>query len=265
MNEIDHKTENLTEDIKLYSSRAIGVASFFGGPLAAAYMIGENFKALDKPNEGRNSFVIGLVFTIVLFTSIFMLPENIVDKIPRQLIPFIYSGIILGIVEWKQGDILKSHKESGRSFFSAWRAAGVGFISLLITSIVMVGYLSLGMDNDLYDKYNVELTVFSKNEEETLVFYEHLNTESNYSLIQELENKTIPKWKENIEIINRTNGFENFPSELLEQNKLLLEYSELRVKAFELFKQAIAEDTDTYNVELEKIHQEIDEVLAKLN
>ena len=265
MNEIESKTDNLTENIKLYSSKAIGGATFFGGPLAAGYMIGENFKALNKPIEGRNSLIIGIVSTIVLFTGIFMFPESIIDKVPNQLIPLIYTGIIWGIVEWKQGDILKLHKENGNSFFSGWRAAGIGLISLVIISIGIFGYVFFGMDNEIYEKYDTELSVFSRNEEETLVFYDHLNTESNNSLIKELENKTIPKWKENIEIINKTNRFENLPSELIQQNKLLLKYSELRVKAFELFKKTIDEDTDKYSLELERIQKEIEEVLAKLN
>ena len=228
-------------------------------------MIGENFKALNKPIEGRNSLIIGIVSTIVLFTGIFMFPESIIDKVPNQLIPLIYTGIIWGIVEWKQGDILKLHKENGNSFFSGWRAAGIGLISLVIISIGIFGYVFFGMDNEIYEKYDTELSVFSKNEEETLVYYDHLNTESNNSLIKELENKTIPKWKENIEIINKTNRFESLPSELIQQNKLLLKYSELRVKAFELFKKTIDEDTDKYSLELERIQKEIEEVLAKLN
>ncbi len=265
MNETENNTENLTEDIKLYSSKAIGGATFLGGPLAAGYMIGENFKALDKPNEGRNSLIIGIVSTIVLFSGIFMIPENILDKIPRQLIPLIYTGIIWGIVEWKQGEILKSHKENGNPFFSGWRAAGIGFISLIIMSIGIFGYVFFEMNNEIYDRYDTELSVFLKNEEETLVFYDHLNTETNYSLIKELENTTIPKWKENISIIKKTNNFQDLPTELAKQNEILLKYSELRIEAFELFKKAIEEETDKYSYELEKIHKEIDEQLKKLN
>jgi hypothetical protein len=90
------KTENNTKDIKLYSSKAISGATFLGGPLVAGYLIGENFKALDKPNEGRNSLIIGIISTIILFGGIFMVPENMIDKIPTQLIPIVYTGIIWG-------------------------------------------------------------------------------------------------------------------------------------------------------------------------
>lgn len=265
MNETEPLTKNLTEQTKLYSSKAISGATFLGGPLAAGYMIGENFKALDKPIEGRNSLIIGILSTIILFTGIFMIQESLIDKIPRQLIPLIYTGIAWGLVEWKQGDILKSHKENGSPFYSGWRAAGVGFISLIIITVGIFGYVFFGTNYEVYDKYDTELSVFTKNEEETLVFYDHLNTQTNYLLIKELENIAIPKWKENIELINRTNKIKDLPSELIQQNNLLLKYSELRLEAFELFRKAIIENTDNYSSELDRIHKEIDELLAKLN
>ena len=265
MTESESQTETKSKDIKLYSSKAVRGATFLGGPLAAGYLISENFKALNKPNEGRKSLIIGIIATIVLFTGIFMILENIMNKMPRQLILIIYTGIILGIVEWKQGDALKVHKKNGNSFFSGWRAAGIGLISLLIMGVGILGYIYIESSNPAYEIYDSELAKFSKNENETLVFYEHLNTESNYSLLQELESKTIPKWKENIEILNNTNSIEGLRSELLEQNKSLLKYSELRIKAFELYRKGILENTDIYYQQLEKLHLEIDNVLDKLN
>src|SRR5690606_12871197 len=116
-----------------------------------------------------NSLIIGVISTVILFGGIFMVPENIIDKIPHQLIPLIYTGIIWGIVEWKQGDILKAHKENNNSFFSGWRAAGIGFISLLILGIGIFGYAFLSIDNELKEKYDAELAQFSINENETLV------------------------------------------------------------------------------------------------
>lgn len=258
-------TENNTKDIKLYSSRAISGATFLGGPLAAGYLIGENFKSIDKTIEGRISLIIGIISTVILFGGILMIPENIIDKIPRQIIPLIYTGIIWGIVEWKQGDILKAHKENNNLFFSGWRAAGIGFISLLILGIGIFGYAFLSTDNELYEKYDAELVQFSKNENETLVFYDNLDKKTNFSLLKELDEKTIPKWKENIEIINRTNQLKDLPSELIKQNEILLNYSELRVQAFEIFRKAIKEDTDIYAEQLEKIHMQINIELEKLN
>jgi hypothetical protein len=194
-----------------------------------------------------------------------MIPVNIINKVPQQIIPLIYTGIIWAIVEWKQGDILKSHKENDNSFFLGWKAAGIGFISLIILGIGILGYAFLSTDNELNEKYDTELAQFSENENETLVFYDNLNTGTSYSLLKELDEKTIPKWKENVRIINKTNQFENLPSELIEQNEILLKYSEMRVQAFELFRKAIKEDTEKYSQQLEQLHKQIDKELEKLN
>ncbi len=265
MTETELKIENNTKDIKLYSSKAISGATLLGGPLAAGYLIGENFKAIDKPIEGRNSLIIGIISTVILVLGVFMIPENRIDKIPRQLIPIVYTGIVWGIVEWKQGAILKAHKENNNLFFSGWRAAGIGLISVLIIGLGIVGYSFLSTDDELYEKYNIELAQFSKNENETLVFYDNLSTATKYSLLKELDKKVIPKWNENIEIIKKTNQFENLPSELKRQNEILLKYSELRIQAFELFRKAIKEDTDAYDQQLDEVHMQIDNVLSILN
>jgi hypothetical protein len=257
--------ENNTKDLRFYSQTAIGMATFIGGPMAAGYLIRENFLSLDQPDKGKKSLIIGIISTVLLFTGIFIIPESIMDKVPNQILPAIYTGIIYLIVEKIHGTILNQHKENGNEFYSGWKAAGIGFISLIILLIGIFGYAFLSPDGEEYEKYNAEIVEFTKNETESLVFYEHIDTETSNSLIQELDNKAIPKWKENIVIIKKSNNIENLPTELLDQNKILLKYSELRLKAFELFRKAISEDTEKYYPELEQVHKEIDEQLIKLN
>lgn len=257
--------KNNTKELKFYSQKSIGIATFIGGPLAAGYLIRENYLSLGKPDEGKKSLIIGIISTILLFSGIFMIPESIIEKVPNQILPAIYTGIIYLIVEKIHGSILNQHKENENEFYSGWKAAGIGFISLVILLIGILSYVFLSPDGEEYEKYNIEITEFYNNEEESLVFYGHLNTETSVSLIQELDNNAIPNWKENIEIIKNSNDIENLPSEFLEQNIILLEYSKLRLKAFELFKKAISEDTEQYSLELETIHMEIEKELEKLN
>ena len=256
---------NETKDLKFYSQKAIGIATFIGGPLAAAYLIRENYLSLDKPNEGKKSLIIGIVSTILLFTGIFMIPESIMEKVPNMVLPAIYTGLIYLIVERIHGAILNQHKENENEFYSGWKAAGVGFVSLIILLIAIFGFTYLYLNEEELEIYDTEMAVFSKNESESLIFYDHLYTETNNSLLQELENTTIPKWKENIDIIKNANTINNLPPELVEQNLKLLTYSELRLKAFELYKKAISEDSTIYEQELEQIHKEIDEQLKKIN
>ncbi len=265
MTETENQIENTTKNIKLYSSKAISGATFLGGPLAAGYLISENFKALNKPDDGKKSLIIGIVTTIILFGGIFMLPEKMIDKIPRQLIPLIYTGIIWGIVEWTQGDVLKAHKENNNTFFSGWRAAGIGLISLLIIGIGIFGYAYIESSNPAYEIYDTKIAEFSKNENESLTFYDNIEFKSNSTLLSELDNKVIPKWEKNIKLINELENIDGLPSDLSDQNKTLLKYSKLRLEAFLLIKKAISENTDKYDSQLNMLNIKIENELKKLD
>lgn len=83
--------ENNTKDLKFYSQSAISMATFIGGPLVAGYLIRENYLALNKPDEAKYTLIIGIIATLVLFGGVFMIPSDFIDKMPRQLIPIIYT------------------------------------------------------------------------------------------------------------------------------------------------------------------------------
>lgn len=258
--------QNRTKDLKFYSKKAIGIATFFGGPLAAGYLIRENYLSLNKPDEAKKSLIIGIFSTILIFTIIFIIPEHILNKVPNQVLPIIYTAIIYYIVEKIHGTILDQHKENGNEFYSGWKAAGIGAISLVIILIGIFGVGYFSANTPELEKYDTEIAKFSKNEAESLIFYDFLNSGNDAnSLIKELDKNTIPKWKENIEIVQDINNIENLPSKLTEQNKNLLKYAELRLKAFELLKKAISEDTEKYSKELNRLHEEIDILLEKMN
>ena len=259
--------ENRTRDLKFYSQKAIGIATFIGGPMAAGYLIRENYRSLDELEKGKTAFIIGVLSTLLLFVGIFLIPESILEKVPNQILPAVYTGIIYVIVDRIHGAILKQHKDSGNEFHSGWKAAGIGTVSLIILLAGIFGYAYLSPEGEMLDSYDKEMQVFMENEEETLKIYDVINSNAkpSISLLQELDNSTIPKWRENIAIIEKTNGFENLPQELVDQNKLLMEYAELRLEAFKLLRTAIHEDTDKYSFELDNLYLKIDEVLEKLN
>ncbi|MDN3690365.1 hypothetical protein [Cyclobacterium jeungdonense] len=128
----------MEEPKKFYSVRVIAIATFVGGPLAAGYLVKKNYETLKQPDNAKKSLVIGVIASIVLFAGIFLIPEEIIDSIPSALIPLIYTGIIYLIVQRIQGERLKNHKESNGEFYSAWKAAGVGAIAMIITIAVTV-------------------------------------------------------------------------------------------------------------------------------
>jgi hypothetical protein len=133
---------------KLYRDKSIYVGTFLGGPLAAAYLITENFKALGQSDKIRNTWIIAILATIAIFSAALLIPG--VQKLPPWVIPLIYTAIAQLIVQRFQGVALKRHEEKGGSFFSVWRAVLAGIISVAITIAVAVVVL-LATDKEALD------------------------------------------------------------------------------------------------------------------
>ena len=252
---------------KLYSQRAIAIATYFGGPAAAGYLVKKNYEAHDEPDYGKKSFIIGIISTLFIFAGIFSIPEHIIDKIPNALIPAIYTGIIYLIVEKIQGQWLIDHKESGGEFHSGWKATGIGaiFMVILLAMIAGTAFIAGDLSKPDFDAttYDNEIAKFVENENISLAVFNETNTTEPQYLIKEFS-KGIVLWKENKEIINRLNSIVNLPVELLEQNKKLLKYCDLRIQHNEIIVKAVSEDTDKYVPEIEKIGMEINKVLKEL-
>ena len=256
----------MEENLKLYSQKAIAIATFFGGPLAAGILIRRNSLNLGREKEAINSLIIGIISTVVIFVGIFMIPEHVIDKTPNALIPAIYTSIIYLIVEKIQGKELKSHKENKGEFYSGWKATGIGAICMVILAVGIFGYAfaseaEYNFDTVTYDK---EITKFLENEEKTLNVFNFIETANRDYLMKELSNGIV-LWKENKNIIDRILQIENLPNELVEINEKLKIYSELRIKHFELILKGVTEDTDSYASEVESIGLKIENIIDELN
>lgn len=250
--------------LKFYSQRAIIIATIIGGPLAAGYLIRANYLRLGRPDAAIKALLLGIIATILIFASMFMIPESIIDKMPSILVPAVYTVITYQIVEKIQGDILKQQQDKPEIFYSKWRALGIGLVAMVILLASIFTFAYLAPVGDEYSKYDDKIAQFTANETETLTIYEHIDAESNSTILRELEESTIPKWQKNIELIKQAATIENLPPELIEQNAILLRYAELRLKSFELLKQSISEDTDIYERELAQTYIQIEQQVDKL-
>lgn len=254
---------------KFYSKKAITIATYFGGPLAAGYLIKKNYQSLNQPDKGSLSIKLGIISTLILFSGIFMIPEELIDQIPNALIPAVYTIIIYFIVSKTQGQYLKEHKETGGDFYSGWNAAGVGFISLLI--IVAFIFLSSFVIETLTTKqpefdavaYDKGVAEFIENETIALAVFNRIETDEPEQLINEL-NDGIIIWNNNKLIVNKLNQIENLPERLLIQNDKLFRYCELRIEYNKLYIKALTEEIEIYKHKIDKLSRKINELIDSL-
>lgn len=121
-------------EYKLYKPESIRIATFLGGPLAGAYLLHMNEKAIGR--TGKTWFIWGaaLVVIVIAFVLVFQLPENS----PSFIVPLLYSFAASGFAHYLQGDELKAHEAAGGAYWSGWRAALVGIIGGIILVAVYV-------------------------------------------------------------------------------------------------------------------------------
>jgi len=255
-------------NIKLYSNREITIATFFGGPLAAGYLMKKNFQAMGDSDMADKSLLIGIISTIIIFGVLISLPESILDVIPQPLIPAIYTAIISLIVNKLQGQFIKEHKDNGGLYHSGWKAAGVGALAMLILLAVIAiiaffaGDFAAKSDFDTVG-YNKEVAKFTTNESKSIEVFKVLTT-ADASFVKGEFEKGLKLWKNNKDIVKSLDSYKDLPTELHEQNQLLMKYCDLRIQQSGLFIKSISEDTDKYISDITRISEEIDKIIKKL-
>jgi hypothetical protein len=125
---------------KIYTLRAIQVATFLGGPLIAGYLISENYRVFNEDKKSKVAILGGVMATILLFGIIFMLPDT--KKVPTYIIPIAYSWATYLLVQQLMGAQMKAHLAVGGQVYTIWRAVLASLIGLTVT---LVGVFVIAM------------------------------------------------------------------------------------------------------------------------
>ena len=255
-----------TNSKKLYSQKGIAIATFFGGPLAAGYLVRQNFINLGRDREGLVAIILGIVFTTIMFSLLFALPENIVDKIPNQLFPLIYTLIIYAIVESVQGKNLKAFKESGGEFQSNWKATGIGLLWMVVIIALVMLYIFVapGGSDQLDKEITQKLEQVFENEEKALKFYSLGPETSNEDLIKAVKEEGVFYWNLNLQLLEEIQKYELEESFGDYISKLFI-YTRLRQETYMLILKALHEETDNYDLEIEQKNRSVEAILDELN
>ena len=124
----------LDRSMAMYSPPQTFLASFLGGPLAAAWLMSRNYRALGRVRPANRILWIGGVFTVLVLMIAFMLPE----RAPNSLVPILYSAAIYQYNTLVFGKVCREHFAAGGRKQSWWRVVGVGLLSLVILMGIMV-------------------------------------------------------------------------------------------------------------------------------
>jgi len=125
---------------RLFSTRAVGVGALVGGPIAAGTMIGLNYRRLGNSRACWYAFAGGALLTALMFWGLFNVPSEIVDRIPRQLMPAIYGPLAGYLAARLQGDGIRKAIEGGARKASAWAVAGWSIGSVVVTLGMIVPF-----------------------------------------------------------------------------------------------------------------------------
>lgn len=122
---------------KVYQDYQILLGTFIGGPLVAGYLFATNFKTLNESKKVKRTWAYAILLTIIIFCFIFLFPDP--DKVPRLLIPFIYTGIVYLLIKKLQKEKIALYIQEGGAVYSWWRTLGITLIGVFVTLLVFVG------------------------------------------------------------------------------------------------------------------------------
>jgi hypothetical protein len=130
-------TENESGTGALYSPLQVAGASLLGGPIAACWLLAENYAVFGDPGARRLTLIWGVVGTIVILSSAFVLPEGF----PSSILPTLYTLALYQVAKTYQGPGIEARLAAGHRKQSVWRVIGVGVVCLALIFGVLIAIL----------------------------------------------------------------------------------------------------------------------------
>jgi rhomboid protease GluP len=149
--------------------------------------------------------------------------------------------------------------------YSGWKVTRIGFLAVLfLLFILVVSFIYNESKSFDLAKYNQGIAEFTENENIALRVYDQLNNEEFEHIPDLIQENGIPNWLRNIEIITDLNTMVHLPEELKIQNRILMDYCQLRIKAYILIRKTLIEKSSLYDSQLELVHIEIEKKMEEM-
>ncbi len=136
----------------IYSPRQIQVATFLGGPFAAAYFLKTSFESINKQALASKSFILSLIGSVIIIGILPFLPE----KMPNNVIPLLYLIPVVVLLKkhyFTKEEILESEDYQ---IESSWKVFGISLVSVVLYGTIALSYLWISQSDDDVAQYLVE-------------------------------------------------------------------------------------------------------------
>ena len=133
--------QEATSFAELFPRKWILVCTFFGGPVAAVWLMYLNWVRMEKLETAKSFLQKGALVTLVYFVAVSLIPEEV--PIPGIVYTLIILAIVNSIIVRTQGDLLTNHFDRNGAKASVAFAIGITFVSALFTLLVIGGLLML--------------------------------------------------------------------------------------------------------------------------
>ncbi|WP_051287117.1 hypothetical protein [Algoriphagus mannitolivorans] len=250
-----NKPEN--EPLKLFSYFGIDLATLIGGPAAGAIAMWENLNILGQKSLGKTILLGGVLLQLGLFGYLISLPEEHLDQIPTFLIPILSSVLVHLVAYVLMNRELEFHKAAGSPKKSNWRAAGLGLLTGLATFLLFFLILFAGDLMSTNTQLNDFYEQFEQNETEALDFYRRLEIDNDQVLSEFVKVVYLPKWEENLRLIQKARRKNSDYPELLEELKILEIYVNKRIEIGGIFLEGVVNGED-YFPAMDYAHAQLD-------
>jgi len=127
----------------LFTERAISGSTLLGGPLAGIYLIAHNFREIGNDSAARLTRIIGIISIVIMVPLQLSIPHRFMSKSLSLLFYLLWVMPAYHVVKMYQREEIDYHLSSGGKKGSAWKAAGIGFLAMIVFSIYVIIMSSL--------------------------------------------------------------------------------------------------------------------------
>lgn len=205
-----------------------------------------------------------------------MLTTNLIEKSARQT--FLTSTVIFvgyNLLGGLRGGIdnaahiggLISGLLIGYAFYpslSKPQSVNLKYLSISVMTFLIFGGSAFVFANtsSAVGEYQKAMERFTELEAKALTVYNLPEETTSLTLLAEID-RGKAFWKDCVAEVEASNKLD-IPSSLLDKNKLLLEYCNLRIQSYDLLYKSIQENTNSYDSQLQELYGQIEKKLEEL-